>query len=321
MQPTSSKAEPRALGDQLLEFCAGADRSLLLVAPFCKTEVVRRLLAACSNNVRIDLVTRWRALELAQGVSDLEVFDIVQTRPGTRMRLLQSLHAKVFVADEDRAYVGSANLTGAALGWSTNPNIELLVDVDPRLEPIQRFLAVCKGEAQDVDEQLRIAVAEQVAVLKEALPSVVAGREGAARAQLESAVAARHDWWPELRHPQDLYRVYAGITENLGSATVAAAKSDLQSLGIEMPGLTRTAFEAAVAGELVTAPVVRAVEPLLAERHRFGYVTKWIEDTWHVDRTIAQRRWQALQRWLLHFTPHRYGRIRSQYSEIVERFH
>src|SRR4051812_35805335 len=114
-------------GDQLLQLCREARSTLVLCAPFAKCSVIARALAEVEGDVRVELFTRWRPEEVAAGVSDTAVLDLVVAHGGA-VYLCDRLHAK-FYRCETKALVGSANLTATALGWVEQPNLELLLRV------------------------------------------------------------------------------------------------------------------------------------------------------------------------------------------------
>ncbi|MEX2373983.1 MAG: phospholipase D family protein [Dehalococcoidia bacterium] len=136
------------LGDSVLELLEGSEGPVTLVAPFIKVKVLAKLLSTV-NDERIVVYTRWQPAEVAAGVSDLEVLDLLADRPNSELWLVRELHAKAFIRGSD-ALLGSANLTGAALGWSTRPNLELLVQAaaeTPELTELLRHLNDLRVEA------------------------------------------------------------------------------------------------------------------------------------------------------------------------------
>lgn len=60
------------LGDRLLEAMALATTDIVLIAPYMKVSVLRRMLGSTKETVRGLVLTRWRPEEVAAGVSDLE---------------------------------------------------------------------------------------------------------------------------------------------------------------------------------------------------------------------------------------------------------
>ena len=104
-------------GERLKSFLGKAKIRVMLCAPFIKEKVLQTILEVVPEPVPVQIVTRWRAKEVAAGISDLEVFHIAKERSNTTLALLDDLHAKLYLADE-QCLVGSANLTGRGLGWA-----------------------------------------------------------------------------------------------------------------------------------------------------------------------------------------------------------
>ncbi len=108
-------------GTELFELCAEANQEVLLVAPFIKASVLERLLDRIYPDVSLKCITHWFPEEIVAGVSDLEVWNLIQNRPNSSLWLRPDLHAKYYRAD-NCCLIGSANLTNKALGWSDCPN-------------------------------------------------------------------------------------------------------------------------------------------------------------------------------------------------------
>ena len=126
------------LGTELSKLCTEANKELLLVAPFIKASVIERLLDKISPGVSLKCITRWFPEEIVAGVSDLEVWNLIQNHDNSSLWLRPDLHAKYYRAD-NRCLIGSANLTGKALGWSHYPNLELLVTLSADEPTVKTF--------------------------------------------------------------------------------------------------------------------------------------------------------------------------------------
>jgi hypothetical protein len=74
-------------GTLLSDLCRAARRDLLLVAPFIKVGALRRILDVVPQTIPVTCVTRWRPEEIAAGVSDLEVWPLLNDRPRSSMWL------------------------------------------------------------------------------------------------------------------------------------------------------------------------------------------------------------------------------------------
>ena len=232
-------------GDRLLAHLAGARQRVLLCAPFIKVGVLENLLRAVPAHVTVEVVTRWIPAEVAVGVSDLEVFDLVGGRTGATLKLLDRLHAKLYLAD-DSILAGSANLTGPALGWSSKPNLELLTD----LTPFDPAVEVCLAQLAEA----RIATVAERDRVRELAGAIVVPQLDLV-ADVESAVPLSL-WLPELAAPQRLYQAYIARTrDRLATSVLEAALDDLAALAIP-GGLPEPEFKAAVAAAFRGMPAV-----------------------------------------------------------------
>ena len=299
--------EHEDLGGLVAEVFQRAASVVFICAPFVKEDPLRRLLDPLDSSVSILLFTRWRPDEVAAGVSDTGVLPLIKARGGA-VHLCERLHAKLFRAD-GRALVGSANLTEAGLGWSVNPNLELLLEVPaetPAVVALEAELTSCSVPAT---EEIAAEV-ERVAAL---LPS--------RRVEIEALAAPTSpssSWHPLLREPADLFVAYSKGADLLSSTSSAAAHSDLAALYIPL-GLSREPFEALVANRLLQSALVGEVDSLLAQSRRFGEVSELLGERLELNHREAQHAWQTLMRWLNHFLPERYTLTVPSHSEIMMR--
>ncbi len=138
------------------------------------------------------------------------------------MRLCDRVHAKLFRFD-DVALVGSANLTAAALGWSANPNLELLIEVPARAPEVAVLEASLARDAVPASAEIAAAVERAAALLPTVSPKV-----GSA----DSPPLRPGSWHPLLREPRDLTIAYSQGPDRLSSASATAAAADLSALEI-----------------------------------------------------------------------------------------
>lgn len=222
-------------GDRLIAHLASAKGRVVLCAPFIKVGVLKGLFDAVPKAVDIEVVTRWLPDEVAVGVSDLEVFDLVAQRQRASLKLLDNLHAKIYLAD-DRALVGSANLTRAALGWAPVSNVELLVQVSSGdLE-----VAACLFQI----EKARIATAAERDRVRADAEAV--GLQGARLDRNEVGDVVPAIWLPKSAAPDRLFQAYNANTRGgLTNSVLEAALDDIAALGIP-DGLSEQDFTSAV---------------------------------------------------------------------------
>lgn len=281
-------------GDRLLAHLATARREVLLCAPFIKAPVLERLLSAIDPAVAVEVVTRWRAAEIAAGVSDLEVLDIVFARPGATLSLKDELHAKLYIAD-DEVLIGSANLTATALGWCDKPNLELLTATaisNPEVQACRLALAGARPASEEERATLQVLV-DQIEA-----PRLPEGEP------VDPAFA--EPWLPRLGAPERLFMAYLpAVRERLTTESLETADRDLQAL--DMPeGLSETQFRAAVAERFMTMPVVRqllaAADQDLTDADAIALIDRLLPTS----DLAAPLRWSVVREWLTYFLQDRY---------------
>lgn len=282
-------------GDRLVEHLAAAAQNVLICAPFIKTRVLARLLQAIPAPVPVRVVTRWLPAEIAVGISDLETFDVVASRKGAQLDLLDRLHAKVYVAD-GIALVGSANLTGAALGWSDKPNLELLTTLAATDESICQFLdQLIEARPASIEEQERI----RNLASKLDLPKLNLGSDAATTAP---AVL----WLPRLAAPARLLQAYMPQTrDRLATSVLEAALSDLDALGIPA-GLPEQAFRQAVADAFERMPAVQRLLAAAADDLRDADGANIIRQMPVATDLDAEQQWLIVREWMTSFLGDRY---------------
>jgi len=251
------------------------------------------------------------------------LWPLLRDRGGT-LSLVSHLHAKYYRFGYV-TFVGSANLTAAALDWRAQANLELLVEARSEARLLE-FEAAVRAQAVQVDETLY----EHMRALVEALrpleapvigaSAVDAGDEGereAGRLFEERREAAL--WLPESRTPQVLFDYYRGKLDRLSQGEREAAAVDLAAFPLPL-GLEEGAFRAYIGWYLAQTSVVRRVDTLLVEPQRFGAVRASLRrmEDYPRDRD-SSRDWQTLMRWLLYFLPDQYEAWEANYSEIFAR--
>ena len=281
-------------GDVLVAHVARARKTVLLCAPFIKLGVAKRLLAAVGPDVIVEIVTRWHSEEVAAGVSDLAVFDLVASRPGVTMRLLDNLHAKLYAAD-DQFLAGSANLTATALGWCDDPNLELLMSVPADAEAVLRCRAALAVA--------RLATAEERAEIQ----AIV---DGLQRPPLPESKTVDDTmagpWLPKLAAPERLYAAYVpSARDRLTTSAIEAADHDLQALAIG-PGLAEPAFREQVAERFSTMPAIATILTAAQSDLSDGAAAELVEAMVGSSDMRATARWQIVRDWLTYFLRDKY---------------
>jgi hypothetical protein len=300
------------LAAKLIHAARAARKDVTLIAPFIKTEPLRAILSELDVSIRtVAVIARWIPAEIAAGVCDLEIFDVVRARPNARLYVHPLLHAKLYRFD-NVAFFGSANMTGKALGWAAPANIELLLSPAESISELRAFEAELLRCAIEVDDSYHAWTKAQV----EGLRQQILPPEAVVAAELYQMPTS---WLPSCAAPARLWNIYANVeTWRMVEGAADAARQDLAALALP-PGLTPDQFRRQVAAILECMPFIRRI----AEASKTGITSEAAmqiiqsesaSDHWPY---ALKETWEVLQKWLLHFFPDRYrshptGEIFSQ---------
>jgi hypothetical protein len=288
-----------ALGDILLDDARSARLDACLIAPFVKAEVIERIFAELSNDVRVNVITRWIPAEIAAGVSDLEVFDVVSNRPGAKLFLNGMLHAKLYRFD--RAYkLGSANLTGKALGWRAPSNIEILRPASGHDQDLRELEETLLSSSMLADARYREEVQRQVDLLVKSGfdPGLLAAEIGGLPAS----------WLPTCPTPEKLWDVYSdpeSARRRMVESAFDAAGADIACLQVGN-GLSEIQFYRVVSGALNQMPLVRLIEREAETGLDAEKAATLIAAAGGAAPYATAEMWEILAAWLQYYFPDRY---------------
>ena len=286
------------IGDHLLSVLNGAHRSVRIAVPFIKTQALERALMTVSDNVDVKCITRWRPEDIASGVCDLEIFDVIKARKRSALLIHPHLHAKFFSADTS-CLVGSANLSDTALGWRTPSNVELLIRLDTTEHGLDDWWIGLLAEAIEVTEEIRSALDLAATELR------AAGKHIPRPETDQDCTKDNTVWVPECPRWTGLWEVYSGDEEKLPNSAITSAKSDLAALSLP-PGMNKAGFEKAIRIAIKHTRIFQEVDQLSREG-----LTDLSGHTLLVERcSIApgdvSRRWQMTKRWLCELYPEQF---------------
>jgi hypothetical protein len=311
------RAMDNGLGADLCAALGRSSSSVTLVAPFIKCSALKRLLEAIPASVPVSIITRWRPLEIAMGVSDLEVMDQCLARKCSRLLLLNSLHAKYYRADES-VFVGSANLTGTGLGWSRSPNIEILHQLHND-EGWRRFELRLFETAIPVTEKLRQAVKLAAADLPEL--SAVRSADATLPASLDTPGQSTGEgrWLPRSRFPEAIRDCYLGRQSMVTQAAMLAAQADIAALALPS-GLSDDRFLPYLKATLLQQPWVDVLRKISRDRPRFGELRKRVRTQFSAELTDRDPTeiTQTLIRWSTYFLPESFQLFVFRFTECLQ---
>ncbi len=270
-------------GDTLSRLCRGA-RRLVVAAPYIKADALKRVLSEVSPAATLICVTRWNPQDIVAGASDTQCRDIVKEFGGS-FRLHPTLHAKYYQID-DTVLIGSANLTAPALGWSSQPNLEILC------RPSNDFDA-CAFREKLLRESREISDYEFLRW--QAIVRISAENDNPT-ANVQPQLDA---WRPATRDPRHLMLSYQGKEEEIASSDEqGAARRDIQALQIP-PGLTGEQVHSWISACLLAAPFTNTVMRL----HGTDDASSLLAGVYSLGIGEARRDMETVLNWLAYLSP------------------
>lgn len=280
-------------GEKLKALLSVSRKKTLLCAPFIKAEVLRTIFAVIPPRVQIQVYTRWRAKEIAAGVSDLEVYDIVKERDGASLYVLDNLHAKLYLTDE-AAYIGSANLTAAALGWKDDSNVEILVPVSIKEENVLRLIDQLQY-AEAATDELKAKIQDEVVSLGDVMKL-----DDPAASGITDLDAYKNPWLPCCAAPNKLYTIYKNPT-SVAEGTRHDGLSDIRALGVPF-GLDQLTFNDKISEALLLMPAFAGIIHEIPRRITDASGSSFVKETRpDFSDEDARRQWYIIRDWIQTF--------------------
>lgn len=109
-----------------------ATESVQIITAYCKENAIVQLNNFISNTVSEKrIMLRFRLDDLVKGSTDFSVIDICRSQ-GWKVYIRFDLHAKTYIVDGKRGFIGSANATNSGLSLVPHGNMEMgtLIDID-----------------------------------------------------------------------------------------------------------------------------------------------------------------------------------------------
>ena len=285
-------------GDALLDIVRSVRDNLVIVAPYIKTVALQKVIDEVSNGpASLICITRWLPEDIAAGVCDLEILDVIEGFSGGKLLVHPHLHAKYYRGDE-RCLVGSANLTSRGLGWTTPANVELLVELSADLNSLREWETALFDAAipatQELKENIRHEADRLIADGALSRPPEVD--------QITDTEALSSQWVPRCPVPDRLWDVCCkqGL-ETMITTTRQTAQEDLAALAVPI-GLTKSLFEAYIIGILKQMPLIVEIDDLASHGLSDSQARRFLEDRlgdampYPVDKT-----WRIFKTWLTYF--------------------
>ncbi len=261
-------------------------KDIIIAAPYIKADALSRVIGKVGNDVSLTCITRWQAEDIIYGVSDVECYSIIK-EVGGEFRLHPYLHAKYYRADE-HILVGSANVTLSALGWVSEPNVEILCSSGADFDAGSFETILIDGSRQIGDgEFVRWRSIEGTTLQDDE------------NQFLNNKWSHFNTWQPGTRDPTNLLLAYRGFHDDIASPDeLSAAKRDLDIL--QMPqGLTGEDIENRISVAFLASSFVQSV--LLLGDSEVTDASRVLADKYDLSVTEARRGAETVRNWFAFF--------------------
>ena len=272
-------------GSRIRALFENTEDDVSIIAPFIKIDALRSLLKVIPSETHLRCVTRWLPEEVAIGVSDPEILDLLEERGNFSLALVDRLHAKLYIAG-DRCLVGSSNVTFAGLGeGGDSNNIEILVDTTIDAPGVAETLE----EISNTERPATRAGAQLIRRLANRLT-----------ASASSTVAIEISWFPISRRPQDAYLFYTQPPSGYIKAADRILLDDLARTNFQTD-LEEDEFRSAIRSLLQTIPVAESfLETTGDTTLTFADTHSYFEEI-AGDQFSAKELWLAFVEWMAYF--------------------
>ena len=226
----------------------------------------------------------WLPQEVAAGVSDPEILDILEERGNFTLSLVDRLHAKLYVAGE-LCLAGSANVTLAGLGDGSSRNIEVLVETtmdDPGISATLEEISRSERPATRLMAQTARRLADSLST------------------STASTVDLDAPWFPISRRPEHAYRFYTQPPSELVKATDQILLIDVASSNLQ-PGLKVEEFRTAVRSMLAVIPIAQTLLDTTEDITLTRADTQSYLETISGDDFSTNDLWLAFVNWMAYF--------------------
>jgi hypothetical protein len=108
------------------DFIANPNSIIYVISPYISTNILIKLLDELPNE-NVVVLTNWNGGNLVQGSSNLDLFPYLESK-GWSLLINDNLHAKLYSAGLNSAWIGSANLTNRGMGFDPNEEVMAFVE-------------------------------------------------------------------------------------------------------------------------------------------------------------------------------------------------
>lgn len=141
--------------DLFYDMIASSQSEISLCAPFVKTDIVSKVLQIKNKNVTISLITNSNLGAFASGGSDINAIKSLLSH-GFNVYNYQNLHAKIYIFDNEKAIITSANLTYGGLVCNYEYGILIKDNIDTLHSMKNDYNSMIQSELCGVFDSIKI---------------------------------------------------------------------------------------------------------------------------------------------------------------------
>lgn len=251
----------------LIDSLNDSKKTIVILSAFIKTEAVKQLLIDVDDFVDIEIVARWKKQDVLVGASDLEVYEYSRDK-GWKFGIDKNFHGKLYIVDEAAMFLGSANLTGRGMGFTSSPNYEFgtvfpASDVD--MNKVHSFLG---GEVTWLNDELYEAMCADIKSSKN-LAEPFSGSSWSDEVESLINTPINYLWVNDLPFttPDELLRL---------DLNCESARHDFEMLGLDIDRLSRDDLISCFQGSRVYFWLINQLSG--GVELRFGTLTRALHD-------------------------------------------
>ena len=242
------------------------------------------------EQAQVSCKTTWVPHDVAKGISDPQIFYLLEDRGNSELYLVDRLHAKLYVADKN-CLVGSANVSHSAFGERYDGgNIELLVETN--IEDCHIILLL--DEIASTERKATKLMANSVINIAESLKKDT---------NLFSSI--RSYWVPNSNIPEEAYEVYKSLDTMSIKASHRRVHHDIL-LANTPPGLDERGFKEHIRHQLLEIP---GINLLFEDDSDISFDKKELPALFAMDNKQGMKDeeiWYAFVKWVSYFFADRF---------------
>lgn len=131
--------------ERVLDLLEGSENKISIVSPFLSVSMAKKLceIKAGNENLQCTFITRLYLEDVINKANSIDAIRMMKSA-GIRMYAVKGLHTKLYLFDEDKAIIGSANFTSG--GFVSNIELSLAMEDEPIIGELHTYFESLRYE-------------------------------------------------------------------------------------------------------------------------------------------------------------------------------